>query len=69
MSSQFYRKMRSASVTLAGCLLFFSVIFMSGCAGSAKADPQAEDAELNVKIDCEQEANKYRKPCRGDRFK
>ena len=42
--------------------------FLLACASSQSQDDESGAMSSEVKIDCEQEANKYRKPCRGDRW-
>jgi len=38
------------------------------CSSSNRKSGDGDELATEVKIDCEQEANKYRKPCRGTRW-
>jgi len=50
-------------------LVFIGVcaVYSVSCSSSQHKDDES-DVAAPVKIDCEQEANKYRKPCRGNRW-
>lgn len=55
---------------LSRCLLLMGASLFSvfACSSSQHKDDDSGDAVEQVKIDCEQEANKYRKPCRSNRW-
>jgi len=51
-------------------LLFVTIYAGSvmACSSSGHKSDDSDEMATEVKIDCEQEANKYRKPCRGNRW-
>jgi len=59
------RAAMSIAWILMTCLYAYT---LAACSGAQHKDDNGDELATEVKIDCTQEANKYRKPCRGNRW-
>ena len=55
-------------LVLLGIAILGLALIIGGCGSTGNGDPEGGISGTGASIDCEQEANKYRKPCRSKRW-